>query len=360
MSACFIDYEKAFDRVNHVKMIQCLQDIGIEGKDLRLIKNLYWSQKAFVRSANGYSAPIDIKRGVRQGCLLSPCLFNLYTERIFRSAEGKRGISIGGTNLNNLRYADDTVLLAECEEDLQEIVNTINDKGKEYGMKMNAKKTKTMIISKKDKQTDVKITIDGVAIEQVHSFTYLGQLIKDNGRCEEEVLRRIGIAKSAFNSMSSTLTSRSISTRTRLRLVKCYVFSTLYYGCETWTLNKKLLSRLDAFEMWMYRKMLKVPWTRKETNKNILKKIGTKMEVLSSVRKRKVVYFGHMIRRDGFQRMLLEGYIEGKRSRGRPRVTWMKNILKWTGMSYVGCVRRAEDRYSWRKVASNLLDEDGT
>ena len=115
---CFIDYEKAFDRVKHEKIIECMENLDIDGKDISLImiRNLYWNQIAYMRTEDRLSLEIHIKRGVRQGCVLSPCPFNLYTENIFGAMNTNKGITIGGTTINNLRYADDTVLLAETEQ----------------------------------------------------------------------------------------------------------------------------------------------------------------------------------------------------------------------------------------------------
>ena len=117
---CFID------RVKHAKIIECMENLDIDGKDISLIRNLYCNQKAYMITEDGLSPEIHIKRGVRQGCVLSPCLFNLYTENIFGAINTNKDIKIDGTTINNLRYADDTVLLAETEEDLQEIFNEVN------------------------------------------------------------------------------------------------------------------------------------------------------------------------------------------------------------------------------------------
>ena len=111
---CFIGYEKAFDRVKHAKIIECMESLDIDGKYISLIRNLYWNQKAYMRTEYGLSPDIHIKRGVRQGCVLSPCLFNLYTENTFGAININKGI-LGGTTIINLRYANDTVLLAETE-----------------------------------------------------------------------------------------------------------------------------------------------------------------------------------------------------------------------------------------------------
>ena len=115
----YLDYTKAFDRVCHNEIIKELTKLKIDGKDLRIIKNMYWEQTAAMRVEGEISAFQKIKRGVRQGCVLSPDLFSLYSEIIMRNIEGQPGIRVGGHNINNLRYADDTVLISENEKDLQ-------------------------------------------------------------------------------------------------------------------------------------------------------------------------------------------------------------------------------------------------
>ena len=177
--ACFIDYEKACVRVSHEKMIKCLKEIGLNGKDIKLIVNLYWTQKADIQLEQDISGEIMIKRGVRQGCVLSSCLCNLYTEMIFRHTEDIEGVIVGDPSINNLRYADDTVLIAESEGSLQAMLDEVNEAGKTFNMKMNAKKTKTMIITKKENKPTINITIDGTDIEQVTNFPNLGQNMHD-------------------------------------------------------------------------------------------------------------------------------------------------------------------------------------
>ena len=114
----FLDYEKAFERLRHAPLIQCLREIEVDGKGIKIIINLYWDQTAAVRIMNELSDEIRIQRGVRQGCVATPTLFNLYTENIFRHIINMKGINVGGTNYNNLRYADDTALLAGNEKEI--------------------------------------------------------------------------------------------------------------------------------------------------------------------------------------------------------------------------------------------------
>ena len=167
--------------------MQCLSEIGVDGKDIKIIRNLFWDQTASVRIMNELSEEIRIQRGVRQGCVASPTLFNLYTEKIFRHIINMKGVNVGGTNYNNLRYADDTALLAGNEKELSELISKINKAGKQFGMKINIKKTKTMVVSKKPNSPKINIAIDGEQIEQVASYMYLGSLITEDGRSEKEI-----------------------------------------------------------------------------------------------------------------------------------------------------------------------------
>ena len=191
-------------------MIDSLKEIGLDGKDLHIITKLYWDQTAAVRTESGVSNEFEIKKGVRQGCVLSPSLFNLYTEKIFREVEDLNGVTINGININNLRYADDTALLCFCPNDLQMLLNACNEAGKPYGMEMNIKKTKTMVVSKTSPSPRINITLEGSPIQQTNSITYLGSLTTEDGRCEKEVKRRIEIARSAFTKMNEILTSRKM------------------------------------------------------------------------------------------------------------------------------------------------------
>ena len=140
--ACFIDYSEAFDTVNHEKLIECLKTTDIDQSDIALIANLYWEQDTKIRIGNDMSESPKIKRGVRQGCVLSPSLYNLYTEHIFRQIDELPGVKIGERNINNLRYADDTVLLAETEEDLQKIVDQVKRESERFWTSNECKENK--------------------------------------------------------------------------------------------------------------------------------------------------------------------------------------------------------------------------
>ena len=215
-----------------------------------------------------------------------------------------------------------------------------------------------MVVSKKPNSTKINIAIDGEQIEQVASYMYLGSLITEDGRSEKEIKRRIMIARNTFTNMRTLLSCRGINLKTRLRAIKCYIWPTLFYGADTWTTTKSLLSSLDAFEMWVYRsRVLKISWTEKITNEEVLRRMGTGREIVRQFKTRKLQYLGHLIRHNTSQIQLIEGKIEGRRSRGRPRNTWTTDITTTNGMKYYQLKRAAEDRKIWHGLVVNLAQE---
>ena len=212
----------------------------------------------------------------------------------------------------------------------------------------------------KTSETNLNIKIEGTDVELVNSFTYLGQTISDDGRSEKEIKRRIEIARTVFNCMTNVLTSKNISLHTRKRIVKCYIWTTLLYGCETWTLVPACVKKLQAFEMWVYRKLLKISWTQKLTNAEIRNRIQEKEYIMPTIRQRKLAYLGHIVRRDNLHRQLMEGKINGKRGRGRPRQKWIDDKKKWINIEgYDEIVRRAQDQERWRIMAEGDQDKSG-
>ena len=354
---CFIDYAKAFDRVKHTEVIAALEKAGIDGKDVRIIIELYWNQKAAIRVDQELSDPAEIKRGVRQGCVLSPYLFNIYTEFIFRESNEMTGIKINGNNINNIRYADDTALLAGSNKDLQIIVDKVKKESDQKALNMNVSKTKTMVISR-DGGKRASIKVDGKDLEQVEHFKYLGQTVNQEGRSEQEIKIRIAKAKSTFISMRNILTSKDISLALRIRLVKCYIYPLVLYGAETWTLLKESGKRIDSFEMWVYRRMARISWKDKVRNEDVLARLGVKKELLKTAKTNKLSYFGHIARHDCLPRTILTGIQGGKRRRGRPRRMWTDDIKDWTNKKMTECMHLAQDRVTWRSVVRQPIMED--
>ena len=165
----------------------------------------------------------------------------MYSEIIFRNIQHLDGIAIGGTNINNIRYADDTVLLATSENKLQELMDQVVFHGKNYGMEINTKKTECIVITKSQSLPMCKIKIDGITLNQVEKFKYLGSWITSDARCHKDVRARIAMAKKSFETLDNILRNKKRSVGDRTRVLKCYVWPVLLYGCESWILTAALI-----------------------------------------------------------------------------------------------------------------------
>jgi hypothetical protein len=342
---CFVDFEKAFDRVNWIKMMDVLKQLQVDWKDRRLIYDLYMRQQAVIKVADGESEPGEIGRGVRQGCPLSPLLFSIYAEAMMSEAmeDIDEGVSVGGELIKDVRFADDQAMMACTEQGLQEVMDGLNGTAKRYDMKINVKKTKSMVVSRDEGRT-VNIVIDGDKVEQVPTFKYLGALVTERGTCIEEVKARIGTAKVAFDKLKELVTKR-FKRELKKRMVKALVWPVALYGCETWTMKKEVVDKLNAFEMWVWRRMERVSWKDKKTNEEILATVGEERRFVKAVVMRKKNWIGHVVRGESLLQSTLEGRMVGKKIRGRPRMGMIDDLKEG---SYVAMKRRAGTRDEWK------------
>ena len=351
---CFIDYTKAFDKVRHENLLDLLQQLDMDGKDVRVIRNLYWEQSAAVRIDEELSKCIEIHRGVRQGCVFSPDLFNLYSENIMREISNIKGIVVGGYNMNNVRYADDTTLIAESEEKLQDLLEKVRTESERKGLSINVKKTECMVISKEKVPPKCVVKVDEEVIKQVDKFNYLGSMITIDGRCDTEIKKRIGIAKDSFQKMGRILKDRKMNIRIKVRLLKCYVHSVFLYECECWTISPTMQKKIEAAEMWFYRRMLRISWTEHVTNEEVLTRAGTKRELMMTIRQRQLRFLGHVMRKDELENVVLTGKIEGTRNRGRKRLTYISSLSKCLDLSNTELLKATKDRELWKTMIANV------
>ena len=262
---CFFDYSKAFDTVKHEPLIQLLQSLDIDPQDVNLLANLYWNQQAAVRHNGEISESISIKQGVRQGCVGSQLLFVVYTEMIMRSIDDMEGIKMGGYVMNNLRYADDIVIIAESKNRLQQLMDTVVEESEAKGLFLNSAKSFTMVFWKSEVGHTCKITVHGNTLEQVDRFVYLGSLFTPDGICEQDRTTENSHREISIHIVGGKLwKNRNINIILRCRFLKCYVWSILLYGSEAWTLSLKMLNKLEATEMWFLRRMQRISYTESE------------------------------------------------------------------------------------------------
>ena len=196
-----------------------------------LLRNLYAGQEATVRTGHGKTDWFQIGKGVHQGYILSPCLFNFYAEYIMRNAgleEAQAGIKIAGRNIHNLRYADYTTLMAESEEELKSLLMTVKEESEKAGLKLNIQKTKIMATG-----PITSWQIDGETMETVTDFIFFSSKITANGDCSHEIKRCLLLGRKVMTNLDSILQSRDISLPTKVRLVEAMVFPVAMYGCES-------------------------------------------------------------------------------------------------------------------------------
>ena len=290
---CFIDYTKAFDYVDHNKLWKILKEMGIPDHLACVLRNLYAGQEATVRTGHGPTDWFQIGKGVRQGCVLSPCLFNLYAEYIMRNAkldEAQVGIKITGRNINNLRYANDTTLMAECEEELKSLLMKVKEENEKASLKLSIQKTKIMASGPITSRQ-----IDGETMETVTDFIFEGSKITADDDFSHEIKRRWLLGREAMTNLDNVLKSRNISLPTEVCLVKAMVFPVVMYGCESWTIKKAESGRIDAFELWCWRRLLRVPWPAKRSNQSILKEISPEYSLEELMLKLKLQHPGHLM-----------------------------------------------------------------
>ena len=221
-------YAKAFDCVDHKKLWTIQKEMGIPDHLTCLLRNLHAGQEATVRTGHGTTDWFQTRKGVHQGCILSRCLFNLYAEYIMRNAgleEAQAGIKIARRNINHLRYADDTTLMAESEEELKSLLTKVKEESEKVGLKLNIQKTKIM--------ASCPITsweIDGKTVETVSDFIFLGSKITADGDCSHEIKRRLLLGRKVMTILDSIFKCRDITLPTKVHLVKAMVFSEVIYG----------------------------------------------------------------------------------------------------------------------------------
>ena len=363
--SCFVDYSKAFDCVQHQKLWEIMGNMGFPSHIVQLIKMLYLDQQAAVRIDGETSDWFNIKQGVRQGCVLSPYLFNLYAEDIMRNVRDDiirdqyDALNIGGHEIPEIRYADDTVLLSTSQNGIENLLTSTQRNSENHNLYLNIAKTKIMHIDKTTMEREIYVNEE--RLEVVENFEYLGSLITNNGDTLKEIKRRLSIALQRLKQLNKLWNGTDRTTK--IRFLRACIFPIATYACETWTLTKQAEQRINAFEYKCYRRVLRISWVKKRTNASILQELNIEEGwLLKTIKRRKLIYFGHLKRHESLERTIMEGYMPGKRGRGRPKRRWVQDVADDLQMDVSDAGHLACDRDVFRKVvmAARFCNEQAT
>lgn len=349
----FVDFHKAFDSIETWAFLQAMDDARIDSRYTNLLKNIYDNATFHVKiNEDLKTAKIKVNRGVRQGDTVSPKLFTLALENVFKSLQWEmKGVNIDGSYLSHLRFADDIVLMSSDIQELNDMIRQLNDASKNVGLEMNISKTK-MISNTKE-----RVYIDGKEIEKVEEYVYLGHTIrvgKENQTAE--IGRRIRLTWSAFGKMRYIFKNSGIPINLKRKVFDTCILPVATYGLETMAMTKKTAERLRVMQRAMERAMLGI--TLRDRNRNEEIRQRTKVvDIIKRIAELKWQWVGHVARQDQTRWTVRVTHWRPRRTKrgvGRPQRRWLDDIKKQAGNRWF---QLAQDRTAWRSMREAYVQE---
>ena len=359
----FMDLEKAYDRIDREALWQVLGVYGVGGCVLRGIQSFYVGSRACVRVGKDLSEGFEVNVGLRQGCVMSPWLFNVYMDGVVREVKMRtlgRGLEMKGMNgceweVSQLLFADDTALVASTEERLQRLVDEFGVVCERRKLKVNVGKSKVMVCSREGGRAELNVRLNGEVLEEVESFKYLGSVISKGVGVSNDVRQRVSEGAAAYGAMKSIWKVKEVGMRVKKGLYESIVVPTVMYGGESWGLRKEERRKLNVMEMNCLRNMCGVSRREHVRNEEVRRRVGVEREMAERVDERVLNWFGHVERMEGerLTKRVYEASVEGARGRGAPPKGWMsglKEILGNRGMTVASAKVACQTRSEWRAI----------
>ena len=376
---CFVDLIKAYDSVDRAALIAVLRSYGVPNQLVNLVGELYTETKCCVRTAEGTSEAFEVKTGVRQGCILSPLLFNCFLDRIVKGAMSVLGGGVhmeysteGGlflsyrdktpasAHIQDARYADDMALIAESRNELQHMLTVLDEACERWGMRISVEKTKVLAVGEQQDPAELSsILLQDQALEEVESFPYLGSEVGQSARVEKEVTVRVNKASTVYQMLRrKVFRSRYLSKSTKLRVFRMMVMSTLLYGAETWPVTQKDIRRLTTFQMRCLRDILGLTLWDRRRNVDVLEECG-ETTVRDQLRLKRLQWLGHVLRMPIHrpQRQIIKSRPRGRRRPpGGTPLRWV-DVVNQDLASLPNWQAVVKDRARWRAFIHQPLED---
>lgn len=349
----FVDFHKAFDSIEICYILKSMDNARIDSRYTTIIENIYKNASLHVKIDDETKTnAIKIKRGVRQGDTISPKLFTLALEDVFKNLKWEnKGIKIDGTYLNNLRFADDIVLISDDIKEIESMLQELNEESQRVGLKMNISKTKIM------SPVNAQIYIDNSVIENVKEYNYLGHVISlGRENQSREISRRIKLSWTAFGKLAHILRNNVIPINLRRKVFNACVLPVTTYGMETIAITQASAHRFRVMERAMERSMLGISLRDKIPNDEIRRRTKVK-DIIEKITELKWQWAGHVARQkdERWQTRIVKWRPrETKRNRGRPPLRWMDDIRKIAGGNWY---QKAQDRVKWKELGKAYVQE---
>lgn len=353
----FVDFKQAYDSINRSSLWGSMAELGIPSKYIRLVKATMVGSKSCVRVQGDLSKVFEVSCGLRQGDGLSPVLFNLALEKVFRMARIDTKGTIFHKSKQVLAYADDIDIVGRSETAVKETFKALEESLAASGLQVNEGKTKYMVMSRRTPSTHANISINNYNFEVVKSFEYLGTAVNTTNNVSEELKRRVAAGNRCLFGLASIFRSKDLRRSTKLSVYKTLLRPVVLYGCEAWTLTQAEEQMLGTFERKVLRRIFG-PVPDPERTMRIrynfeLKALFGEPDIVAVAKSSRLRWAGHLMRmkEDSLSRRVFQGKMYGQRPQGRPRKRWCENIeddLDKLGVR--DWKTRAQNRTGWRTV----------